>query len=214
MTPQDKGLLLGGGVAFLSTALIALPLSGALDIPGQRGGWFFEYQTLIAGLFALAGAGITVFFLRKQITQAAADAERSRRAVIAGQNQSIINQLLPLHDLLIRTGDVLSSPKDGVRIEFVESARGARLGPQLGMLHALAQAWSEWNIAVTNYPLGWRPSVLSKCVETSEVASELIADLVYLLSDGMTLHELWHQSREWIRDEAEGRALETALRQP
>lgn len=44
------------------------------------GGWIYEYQSLVGGLAALLGALLTVLYLRRQVVEARAAANRAHRA--------------------------------------------------------------------------------------------------------------------------------------
>jgi hypothetical protein len=63
-------------------------VAGAFDSPNV-GGWIFEYQTLIAGLLAVAGAGLTVFVVRHQIAAGQRQFQHQMRVTTSKERAAI-----------------------------------------------------------------------------------------------------------------------------
>lgn len=72
MDRNDLILLIAVGILGTSTLLVWAIVAGAFAMP-PNAGWIYHYQTLIAGLAALAAALITVRVMRQQIDLARAD---------------------------------------------------------------------------------------------------------------------------------------------
>lgn len=91
---DDRGVVIGLALLFGSAVLVGLFLSDGWRIGGDNpGGWIYEYQGLIGGTLAVAGAVTTVWFLRRQIQVAKETAERARRVDMAALNRPLVDRL-------------------------------------------------------------------------------------------------------------------------
>lgn len=135
-----RWVYLAAGVFAVAALLTLAFVNGLWSYPldaSQRGGPLYEYQSLIAGLLALAGAILTVVFLHRQISATVTSAERERRVGVSTRNRPLIAELGELIAALDRQARSVRWNFGTITIEKLT------IGPELEQLSVISSERSK-----------------------------------------------------------------------
>ena len=195
MSREEWGAL---AVVLAAVLLFASGAAGLWQLPHNHAGWIYEYQALIGGGLALAGAAWTVWMLNRQITQGRTDAERARRTQIASQNARVIGRLDGMDARVAEfsaqlLGDIQSfmTARLPARIDF--DMVDEPLTSELAGINALKEALVVLKGALHAPQSAEAQARVDALVEAYGRASDLrnvLRDLVFRLNEGATVAEL------------------------